>query len=151
MRGIHVIVSNNLLVNTLAIHSQGTWFNFPFHHVQNFLKKLCTYYYSPTRQHSCCTIAKKLGTTPSIVSRIIKRYRAIVALQQLRHLLCQINNENCKTQLGNPQNNTLKLGKLKNNLDSHPSHFYNSWVVFLISSVTALINSHTSFKQLCMP
>ena len=34
-----------------------------------------------------------------------------------------------------------------NKLDIHPSQFYNSWMVFLISSMAATINLNTSRNQ----
>ena len=47
MGGIHIIVRNNSLVSIFSLHSQGPWFDFPFRHVQNFLRNMCTCYCPP--------------------------------------------------------------------------------------------------------
>ena len=44
------------------------------------------------------------------------------------------------------------MGRLfKGKWDIHPSHSYNSWMVFLISSMAATINLNTSLNQHSLP
>ena len=60
----------------------------------------------------------------------------------------------CESKLGIKKQYS-KIGHIQevilNKLDFHPSHFYDSWMVFLISFMVATINLNTSLNQHSLP
>ena len=61
----------------------------------------------------------------------------------------------CESKLGNPKKQYSKIGHIQeviyNKLDICPSHFNNSCIVFLVSSMMATINLNISLNQHPLP